>query len=283
MRLAHFSDFHFTSLTINPLRLFPKRIFSHLNWILHRKRIFSHELLDQIPDLLDKLKVDLILLGGDFTSSSMPEEFEKAKSLIQKLSGKIIAIPGNHDQYTLRSYKQKLFYKYFSNPKSSSLSLIKDRVEAHKIKTGWWVVAIDTSCPNPITSSRGIFSYELERKLANLLSEIPKEEKIILLNHYPFFQQDIPKKLLERGEALESLIRHHPNIVLYLHGHTHRHSIANLRAYGLPIILDSGSCSQKQFGSWNLIDLNEVGCAITTYQWNNEWKEKNRQEFTWTV
>lgn len=283
MRLAHLSDLHFTNLTINPLRLFPKRIFSYLNWILYRKKAFSEKSLANLPDLLNQLKVDLILLGGDFTSSSMPEEFEKAKSLIQKMSAPVIAVPGNHDQYTSRSYRRKLFYQYFHNPRAGSLSLKNDRIEAHQIKPGWWVIALDTSCPNKITSSQGTFPPELEAKLEQTLTQIPKEEKVILLNHYPFFPQESVKKVLQRGDALESLLRRHPHIVLYLHGHTHRHSIADLRSSGLPIILDSGSCAQKKFGTWNLIDLKETGCAITTYQWDTKWKEKNTQEFLWTT
>lgn len=281
MRLAHLSDFHCTKLTFNPLRLFPKRIFGHLHWLCGRKDSFSSKQLEPLPDLFKRLKVDLILLGGDFTSSSMQEEFAFAKSLIEKNTSSMIAIPGNHDHYTSRSYKQGRFYAYFPNPNPTLGSLAKEGVEGHKIGPNWWVVALDTSCPNGIASSRGMFSKKLETKLEELLLQIPANEKIILFNHFPFFQQEDPKRILERGDALEQLIRRHPNIALYLHGHTHRHSVADLRSDGLPIILDSGSCCLKTTGSWNLIDLDDTKCCVTAYEWKSEWKQRNTKEFLW--
>lgn len=282
MRLAHLSDFHYTTLTLNPLRLFPKRIFAHLNWLFHRKKTFCHGQIEELPDLFRSLNVDLVLLGGDFTSSSMPEEFKLAKNWTNKLSSKWIAIPGNHDQYTTRSAKNKLFYQYFTNANPIIGSLSKKRCEAHKIGENLWVVAMDTSCPNQGKSARGIFSKEHEAELEAILSQIPNTHQVILLNHYPFFQQECKDRQLEGGEALERLLRRHPKIVLYLHGHTHRHSCADLRQDNLPIVLDSGSCSLKTRGSWNLIDLTEAGCNVSRYQWQGEWKPQETKEYLWT-
>jgi 3',5'-cyclic AMP phosphodiesterase CpdA len=270
MRLCFLSDFHFTKLTINPLRLFPKRIFGHLNWLVHRKKTFCHQQLEALPHLFRSLNVDLVLLGGDFTSSSMPEEFELAKNWIKHLSSPWIAIPGNHDNYTQRSARNKVFNQYFPTSRS----------KAHKIGENLWVVAMDTSRPNRIRSARGIFSKEHEFELEELLSQIPG--KVILLNHYPFFLQENIDRTLEGGEALERLIRRHPNIILYLHGHTHRSSCADLRIDHLPIVLDSGCCSLKQGGSWNLIDLSEDRCNITKYEWQGAWKPQETKEFVWT-
>lgn len=270
MRIAHISDFHFTKLTINPLRLFPKRVFGHLNWLFHRKNNFCHRQLEELPDLFRSLNVDLILMGGDFTSSAMPEEFELAQRWTKVLSSPWIAIPGNHDKYTQMSVRNKLFSQYFSSTK---------RCEAHKIDENLWVIAMDTCRPTRGKSARGIFSKEHELELETLLSQIPG--KVILLNHYPFFLQENVDRTLEGGEALEKLIRRHPNIILYLHGHTHRHSCADLRADNLPIVLDSGCCSLKHRGSWNLIDLTETGCNVSKYEWQGAWEPQETKEFVW--
>lgn len=281
MRLAHISDFHFTKLTINPLRLLSKRIIGHLNWLIYRKKDFSFKQTESLPSLFRSLGVDLILLGGDFTSTSMHEEFAMAAELVQKFAKPWIAVPGNHDQYTLRSYRQQHFYQYFTNPSPAVYRLATDGLEGHKIAPKWWVLSLDTSRPTHLATSNGLFSKPMEEKLEHLLNVIPKEEKVILFNHYPFFQQEEKKRSLERSDALEKLIRNHPNIVLYLHGHTHRHSIADLQSNELPITLDSGSCCVTQGGSWNLIDLHEKGCSITPYSWNNQWENKKTQEFLW--
>lgn len=282
MRLAHISDFHCTKLTWNPLRLFPKRIFGHLHWILGRKNSFSLLPLEELADLFSSLKVDLILVGGDLTSSSMHEEFSFAKSLLKKIQSPSIVLPGNHDHYTFRSYREGRFYQYFTNANQTLGSLAKTGIEAHKIDASWWVISLDTSVPNKATSSRGMFSEELEQKLEEILSQIPKLDKIILFNHFPFFQQEDPKRTLERGDALQHVICKHPNIVLYLHGHTHRHSIADLRPNRLPIILDSGSCCQTANATWNLIDIETDRCFVTPYEWKSSWKPKETKEFLWT-
>lgn len=262
MRIAHLSDFHFTKLTLNPLRLFSKRFFGQLNWTLFRKKDFNHHQLELLPDLFRDLKVDLILLGGDFTSTSMPEEYQEAKKWLSKLPAPWIAIPGNHDHYTQRSAKR--FFEYF------------EQLSPCPIGNNWWVIPIDTTRPNPIRSSKGIFSTA--EQLKKQLEQIPGN--VILLNHYPFFQQTSIEHSLQGGETLEQLIREHPKIKLYLHGHTHRHSIADLQADNLPIILDSGSCSHKR-GTWNLIDITETGCRITPYSFKNGWKANDTKDFTW--
>lgn len=281
MRLAHVSDFHNTHLTWNPFRLLSKRFFGHFNWIFNRDKEFSSTQTEPLIDLFTELKVDLVLLGGDFTTTSMPEEFEKAAAYVAKLSQPWIAVPGNHDHYTYRSYRQKLYYRYFTNRPAAHFSLAADRIEGHKIAPHWWVIALDTALPTHPASSKGLYSEKLEAKLESLLTMIPQEDKIILFNHYPFFQNDAPKKTLERGEALEQLIRRYPRISLYLHGHTHRHTIADLQADGLPIVLDSGSCAQGPRGAWNLIDIDQHGCTVSAYRWNNGWYKSRTEQCAW--
>jgi hypothetical protein len=71
-------------------------------------------------------------------------------------------------------------------------------------------------------------------------------------------------------------------IKLYLHGHTHRHIIADLRASQLPIVVDSGSTSQKEGATWNLIDITAAGCSISAYKKEpEEWKQHSQSHFTW--
>lgn len=279
MRLAHISDFHITKLTWNPFRLFPKRIFSHLHWIACREKIFSVAPIARLPELFTKLRVDFVLMGGDFTSTSMPEEFQNARALMQQFSMPYLAIPGNHDNYTYLAQKQKLYYQYFENLDKTLGCLKEEGVEATKISPLWWVVSLDTSFPN--YQSQGMFSEKIEENLRKLLNKIPKTDKIILLNHYPLFQQEGASRALQRAHQLEQIIRSHPQISLYLHGHTHRHCIADLRESGLPLLLDSGSCGSTKNGTFNLLDLEDKSCSIATFTWDGNWQKTSTQEFVW--
>ncbi len=273
-RIAQLSDFHFTHVTWNPFKLFPKRFFGQMNWLLSRNKNFAFSNLQDLPSLFSKMNIDLVVLGGDFTTSSLHQEFSLAKTFIETLNLPWIAIPGNHDQYTRRSFIQKRYYRYFKNKNAAFYSLEKDGIEAHRIAPHWWLIALDTTHATKLSSSQGFFSEKQENTLEELFNAIPQNDSIILLNHYPFFQHGSPKHCLMRGEALESLIKEHSNIVLYLHGHTHQHIMADLQKSNLPILLDAGSCTQTQ-NSWNLIDLTEKGCTVTAYQHINPVRTEN--------
>jgi len=288
MKIAHVSDFHFTHLTWNPLRLLSKRFLGNLNWVCLRRKHFFENQVAPLPELFQELGVDLVLLGGDFSTTALTEEFEKAKRFVNQIKQPCLAIPGNHDHYTYRSHRKKHFYRYFTNQRKEIaypvefFSLKEHGIEAHKVKEGWWVIALDTTLPTQPYSSEGLFSQKLEKHLEEVLKLIPESESIILLNHYPFFQNGPKRHSLINGQRLEELLKRQPRIKLYLHGHTHRHTVADLQISNLPIILDSGSCAQGRKGAWNLIDLKTNGCEISTYRWDHRWSKTRTEEFAWT-
>ncbi len=288
MRIAQVSDFHFTHLTWNPLRLLSKRALGNFNWITLRKRHFFEEQLDPLPDLFEELGVDLMLLGGDFTTTALTEEFQKAARFIRKFKQPWLATPGNHDRYTKHSCRNKHFYRYFANKRTEiadpvEFFTLKDhRIEAHTIGKGWRAIMLDTAMATNFHSAEGMFSEKLESYLKEVLGLIAKNESILLLTHYPFFQNDAKRHNLIRGEALQKILEEDPRIRLYLHGHTHRHTVADLQVSNLPIVLDSGSCAQGRKGAWNLIDLKPKSCTVSTYRWDHKWTKTRTEEFAWT-
>ena len=283
MRIAHLSDLHYTHLTWNPFRLFSKRILGNLNWLLTRHSVFCYEQLDTLPQLFQELGVDLILLAGDLTTTALKEEYKKAEHLIQQFSSPWLAVPGNHDHYTYRSFKNRHFYRFFSTPPSAApLTLVKEGIELHLIAPNWWLIALDTARATNPYSSQGLFTEEQEAHLQKLLLKIPAGDSVICLNHYPFFPQPSFRHNLQRKEALQALLEKSPQVRLYLQGHTHRHTIADLQEKNLPILLDSGSCVQKQKGTWNLIDLMPDHCAISAYQWRDgTWTPFRKEIIPW--
>lgn len=283
MRIAQISDFHFTRLTWNPLRLFSKRILGHFNWLFSRTHAFSEDILIDLPSLFEELKIDYVILGGDFTTTALEEEFKVAQKFVQKFSMPHFAIPGNHDVYTYASDRKKTFYRFFASKgeKLEGFSLAKDQVEACRLSSSYWIILLDVCRATNLYSSRGLFSENLEKKFEDVLSKIPSEDSIIVCCHYPFFGHDVYRRTLKRGEVLRKILEKHPRIRLFLHGHTHRHAIANLQPSHLPVVLDSGSCAQKERASWNLIDLKEKGCTITGYRYKDEWTPFVTKEFEW--
>lgn len=287
MRIAQISDFHFMHFTWNPFRLLSKRILGNLNWLCVRRKHFFEEQLEPLPGLFKDLGVDWVLLGGDFSTTAMPEEFEKAERFVGQMEQPWIAIPGNHDHYTKGSYRDKRFYQTFANKrreivhKAEFFTLKDHAIEVHQMGAGWRLIALDTALATNPYSSEGCFSTQLESYLEEVLQLIPQTESILLFNHFPFFQNDLPRRNLLRGEKLQKIIQRDTRIRLYLHGHTHRHTVADLQASSLPIVLDSGSCAQGKKGAWNLIDIQANGCQVSTYRWDCQWKKTRTEEFVW--
>jgi 3',5'-cyclic AMP phosphodiesterase CpdA len=282
LRLAHISDLHKVKITWNPWRLFSKRFFGNLNYLLHRKKVLVKEPLEALIPFLSRLSIDQILLGGDFTTTALTEEFEEAKEWVNRLPFSWIAIPGNHDCYTRRSYKTKRFYYYFGQKTLATPSLEKHGVQAHALNDLYWLVCLDTAKATSLSSSRGLFSKEHEAALVSLLKTLPKEAFILVLNHYPFFANDVKKRTLERGAALEEILRGDPRIKAYLQGHSHRHTIADLQVSGLPLILDSGSAADGRRGTWNLLTFEKEGVQIDVCRWNGHaWGFERTEKIVW--
>ncbi|MBS0625759.1 MAG: metallophosphoesterase [Verrucomicrobia bacterium] len=288
MRIAQISDFHFTRLSWNPFRLFSKRILGYINWLTARHNVFSEEILEPLPALLKELEVDLLLLGGDFSTTALPQEFEVAARFVKKISIPWTAIPGNHDVYTYRSYRNKIFYRYFKNKRepiehpADFFTLAEHQIEVKRLDGTYWLISLDVARATNLYSSRGHFSEKLEERLHEVLSLIPSESSILILSHYPFFQTDVFRHTLKGGEKIEAILKKDPRIKIFLHGHTHRNTIADLQPSGFPLILDSGSCTQTDRASWNLIDLNSEGCRVENYRWKQGWKLSRTEAISWT-
>lgn len=288
LRFAQISDLHLTKPTFNPFRLLSKRLLGTLNWLFFRRAIFSKSQVFALPALLKSLDVDKILLCGDFTTTALASEYNLATNFIDKLQTPWLAVPGNHDHYTQTAYHQKHFYRYLTNQreithKTGFFNLKEHGVEAHQHNdTNWWIVLLDTARATWGNSAAGLFSTNTEKNLIELLSLIPPGQSIVVVNHYPFFQNDIPRHCLNRGEELEAILSKDTRIKTYLHGHTHHHSISNMQTSGLPVILDSGCCADSRNGSWNLLTIDDYGIQIDAYFWTDEWTLSRTEKFTWT-
>lgn len=285
LRIAHISDLHFSKITFNPLQFFSKRWIGNCNLIFSRSKAFKKSQILKLPHLLQKKKIDLVIVSGDFSTTGQDKEFLEAKSLLDEFTAKgmkVLGIPGNHDHYTKKDYRNKKFYRYLSNESEGPFNLQEHKVEIGPLMNGWWYVLLDSVVATPLYSSEGLFTEEAEKNLKKALKKIPKDEKIILINHFPFFRYDHPRKSLKRAKDLQKVIENHPQVQIYLHGHTHRHTIADLRASSLPIILDSGCIAHKERGSFNLLELQENQLDLAVYNVRkNEWEKNKTVQFSW--
>jgi 3',5'-cyclic AMP phosphodiesterase CpdA len=289
-RFAHLSDLHFSHLSWEPSQLFSKRWIGSLNVLLARQHAFASDHLSTLFPIFHEKKIDTVLITGDLSSTAHKKEFEKARHFVDGLKQegfRVLTLPGNHDHYTKQAYRTRLFYQFFDPCYAvGAPSLSTEGVTAIEIGKGWWIVALDTAIATPIYSSQGFFSQAIEKHLESVLQQIPSHNQILLMNHFPLFSTDSPRKSLIRREALQHLIERHPNVKLFLHGHTHRSCIADLRKSHLPILLDSGATGLKKEGSWNAITLTDLGCQIETLSHQDlgrytAWETVASAQITW--
>ncbi len=287
MRIAHISDLHFGSICWSPLQFLSKRWTGNLNFVFKRKKNFHYNRLIELIDLFKQQNVTHVFITGDLSVTSRRKEFKMARRYIDLLKNEgfaVFTIPGNHDQYTKRSYRKRSFYRFFDAKydKGCSFDLKQDKVTYTPLQDGFWLMGIDTAVATSLISSEGYFSPQLEENFTKALEEIPKHEKVILMNHFPFFCNDSTKKQLLRGTLLKNILQKHPNVLLYLHGHTHRQTVADLRGSDLPIISDSGCTPHSKNGACHLFDFDDNKLKLDVYRYDGEWSKSESHSFKTT-
>ncbi len=284
MRLAHISDLHFGSFALSPFQFFSKRWLGNFNFLLTRKRQFAYNRLMALIELFKEEKITHVLITGDLSVTARNVEFSMGQrfvDLLNKEGFEVFTVPGNHDHYTRRSYRKRSFYRFFEGKYDANcpFNLRDHKISYTQVADGLWLVGLDTAVATPWTSSQGYFSIEAEENLEQALKQIPQNDKIILMNHFPFFHNDPEKKQLMRAPMLKNLLNKYPQIFLYLHGHTHRQTVADLRPNQLPIISDSGSTPHIKGGACHLINFENKNVHLDVYRHDAEWQKSETYQF----
>ena len=79
LRIAHLSDPHFSKITYSPRQFLSKRWMGNLNLLLFRNQAYQTQYLWHLPELVESLEVESVFITGDFSSTSLNEEFLEGK------------------------------------------------------------------------------------------------------------------------------------------------------------------------------------------------------------
>jgi 3',5'-cyclic AMP phosphodiesterase CpdA len=100
--LAHVSDLHATPVQVGRVsRFFGKRALGLLSWRVRRHRVHRSEVLEALARDLAEVAAGQVVVTGDLTNVSSPEEFPAARDWLERLGGpdRVSIVPGNHDAY----------------------------------------------------------------------------------------------------------------------------------------------------------------------------------------
>ena len=233
--LLHLTDFHFWKVLLNPLRMLNKRALGNVNVVLRRRREFVIHQADNVAAHVAGLGARDVFLGGDFTSTALPEEFAAAVRWANGLAARglrVSVVPGNHDVYTFESVRKRRFELAFADyiPQEGYPCV-------RRLEGGVPLVLAPTVCANRVSSRGRISRSELDKTCA-LVSACP-EELVLVGAHYPVLETtpwyNTPEsRRLREAAAFRHALGETGKRVLYLCGHAHRfgyiqdHDHANL-------------------------------------------------------
>ena len=134
LRIVHLSDVHLWKYDFHPGRLSSKRMVGMAALLLGRARRFQLERLPEVVRRVESLAPDHVVISGDLTTTSLPDEFRMALDGLADLlrdPRKATVVPGNHDRYTRRSVWDRMFDRsfapYVGAPEFPWVRMIADR------------------------------------------------------------------------------------------------------------------------------------------------------------
>jgi 3',5'-cyclic AMP phosphodiesterase CpdA len=220
MRMVHISDLHFWHITLDPRRLFSKRLLGMGNVLLNRARSYR---MSSMPDLLDRIREvdpDHLLVTGDLTATALEEEFAAVREDLDRLdfdASRLTVIPGNHDRYVREEPGRRLFETYFGD-----LAVAPEFPWLKSLPDDCALLALDPTHPNPFSAEGTISESQIARAAA--LVRNARAERLVVACHYPIA---LPVGIVEsRGHGLRGVRALQSFLAgcgpsLYCHGHVH--------------------------------------------------------------
>ncbi|MBS7644529.1 MAG: metallophosphoesterase [Candidatus Bathyarchaeia archaeon] len=230
LRLVHLSDTH-----ISPHGQFVEEAFDEAVRQINR--------LDPSPTV--------IIHTGDLTDNGVLSDYEYAMKKIQLLEGKLVIVPGNHDE---RNYGQSLFRDLIGE---------LDR----EVNLGDLRLYVMNS-PEP-DRDEGRLGRRRQEFLNSRLRKAPKDAiKIVSFHHHlvPVPHSGRETNVLEdAGEVLDNMLKYRVDLVLM--GHRH---VGRVLRIGDTILLNAGTTSsirtRGRLGhTFNIVDVMEDG-SIKIYE-----------------
>lgn len=270
MKLAHISDLHCFSFNFSPWQFFSKRWIGNFHGFFLRRFDHDKAFIEAFANHLQKENYTHLIISGDVTTSGHRQELLQAKSYIDDLS-KIVPntylIPGNHDSYIKFDERSKIFFKIFSSYFQDSLgSLSQKKVARQTLSEDIDLVLIDASIACPFYLSQGLYTMSHDIELNRILEKNNPKKLTLVVNHFPLFQCDTKNRSLLGSRLLVDTLKSFEGTTLYLSGHTHRSSLADLRKSSLPILADSGSLSMRKRPTFTAIEFNKERLSLKTLQ-----------------
>lgn len=181
--------------------------------VLAYGRVDTAAALTRSIDTLNRLspQPDLVVISGDIANSALPEEYERAKTLLEKLQMPFAAIPGNHDRRI--PMRKALPDPGYRAPESAPNAVRRiGRLD---------ILLIDSTVPG---APHGELDAATLAWLDGALAASATRPALLFLHHPPFKTGIVytDAMRLRNADALAALLKRYPRALLVAAGHVHR-------------------------------------------------------------
>lgn len=226
---------------------------------------FNEKVFEKAVKILNKVDSDIIFISGDLTTDGLFSEYEFAKEKLKEIDGKLVIVPGNHDE---RNLGFKLFPEFFGET---------DFVQTYDDIN---LVGLASSEPDKDDGRLGRGRHKL------IEQGIMKKGKMAVIGFHhhviPVPNSGRETNIIEdAGETLDILLKNEVPLVLMGHRHVpwavkiHKTLLVNAGTF---------SCNRTRahFGNtFNIIDIydDEIGVKVINIR---KEKEKKMIEFNFS-
>lgn len=222
MRILHLSDVHVWRWAVHPARLAGRRLLGMMELGFGRAWRFRRRHLVELVDYAASLRADHVLITGDLTTTALPSEFKAAKAALSGLvadPGRLTVVPGNHDRYTARSWRERRFEAQFSEYMPQTRFPWLRELDADTA-----ILGLDPTRPAILTARGRLPEGQLEAA-KSLLASRPRPRRLIVACHYPLdapspYRRALARKRLVADRPLREWLNE-LGAHLYCCGHIH--------------------------------------------------------------
>lgn len=262
MRLAHLSDLHlYPRGALKANDLLTRRFLGAINLHVFRAGAYSLEVAEAAVQAVAEAGVAHTVVTGDVSNLALPAEFALAQQVLRPVGWspqKLTVIPGNHDYYTPKSFREDEFGRWFGytlcGQQTCSFPVIKD------LPDGVRLIALRSAQEVPAGCAFGRVGDEQMRKACQAIDEARKSGLIaVVILHHNLHRRgplaEATGRLLDRKEVIRLLSAHRPALVL----HGHDHSEHEMALDGGVRVIGCGSTSlvprHGRRGQFNVYDI----------------------------
>lgn len=274
-RLAHFSDIHVTAAPLGWQRKdwFNKRLPGWINyrWLGRRHRFQCADLvLTQLIREIQSRSIDHIVFSGDATAMGFTAEFARAAELMNLDDPSMshgLAVPGNHDYYTIPSAAGGDFERFFTRWQKGIRVDSATYPFAQKVGNAWLVGVNSATANRWMWDASGRVDEPQLARLAKLLRQLNSDPfPKILVTHYPVCLKN--GKMERKTHGLRNVndlidVAASGGVSLWLHGHRHNsYHLERGSAAPFPIVC-VGSATQSGIWGYNEYEVDAGRITVT--------------------